>query len=181
MHPCCGKDLRSATKIAAIVDIVWTSIFIAVAIVIIVTTAMSFLIVQQQSQANYNVSKTGGATGDGDDVTKLALGGIIVGTIILVVKILQLILAFLLYQGARERNHYKCKIWIYITSVFVIITVMNFVFDVVSVEGSAMGSFISVIGILLHVYFLWIVWTYKQELEAGLAKPEADNNCSNKP
>jgi len=180
MHPCCGKDLRWATKIAAIIDIVWTSVFIAVAIVIIITTAMEGLIVQQESQTTLNSSKPIGAGGESDDVMKLALGGIIVGTIILVVKILQLILAFLLYQGARERDHYKCKIWIYITSVFVIITVMNFVFDVVSVEGSKAGSIISVIGILLHVYFLWIVWSYKQVLEAGLAKPEADA-CANKP
>ncbi|ODM96604.1 hypothetical protein Ocin01_10074 [Orchesella cincta] len=161
MHPCCGKDLRSATKLAAVIDIVWTSIFVALGIVIIITSATS-LRVEKNEQS------------ESPEDTTFAMGGLIVGTILLVVKILQLILAIFLLQGAMERNHYKCKIWIYITCVFVTITVMNFLFDVISVEGSKTGSVGSVIGIILHIYFLWIVWAYKKELEQGLAQPEAD-------
>ncbi|CAL8094701.1 unnamed protein product [Orchesella dallaii] len=152
-HPCCGRDLRAATKFAAIIDIVWTSIFVALGIVIIITSAPSF---------------------NAESDTKIAMGGLIVATILLVVKILQLLLAIFLLQGAMERNPYKCKIWIYITCVFVTITVMNFIFDVTSVEGSNTGSVTSLIGITLHIYFLWIVWAYKKELEQGMAQPEAD-------
>lgn len=54
---------------------------------------------------------------------------------------------------------------------------MNFLFDATYLEasqGGTVGSYISIIGILLHFYFLWIVFSFKQELERTRAQPEVD-------
>lgn len=51
---------------------------------------------------------------------------------------------------------------------------MNFLFDVISVEGSKLGSVTCVIGITLHIYFLWVVSEFKKELQRGNAQPEVD-------
>ncbi|XP_035701737.1 uncharacterized protein LOC118433671 [Folsomia candida] len=153
MNPCCcGCSLQTGSEIIAVLQIIGS-------VIILITSILGLLAVTKYyDEVEKEVKK------DHEDISKTVL--IVVMSLLLGASCVNLILAIVLWQGARDRNRTKCWIWLTVSIIVLILIFARFIIDCVKVRtGHVVDLVQGGVGILVDAYCIFIVYCFIQEVK----------------
>jgi len=168
VHPCCTVvSLQTASKIVAIIDAVG-GMFGAVTTGMV---AIALIFFRQEIQTELDANNAGDTYEPNLELQRFmeqpeAIQYSMIGTA-LVICILEIIVAALLFKGARARNSLKCTIWFRVHLVLFFLGTMFTVVAIITATEKISISIAGGVGMIYQMYTLWIVKAFVNELDYG--------------